>query len=52
MTTKQPDCLTIVTCILGSSFAGYANSVRVKDGGTVTQNADFDDFSATTADAP
>jgi hypothetical protein len=46
MTTKPPDCLTIVTCILGGSFVGYVNSVRVKDGGTVTQNADFDDSSA------
>ena len=32
--------------ILGGSFFGYFNNVRVKDGGTVTVNADFDDFSA------
>ena len=32
--------------ILGGSFFGYFNHVRVKDGGTVTLNADFDDFSA------
>ena len=32
--------------ILGGSFFGYFNNVRVKDGGTVTLNADFDDFSA------
>jgi hypothetical protein len=31
--------------ILGGSFFGYFNNVRVKDGGTVTLNADFDDFS-------
>jgi hypothetical protein len=31
---------------LGGSFFGYFNNVRVKDGGTVTLNADFDDFSA------
>jgi hypothetical protein len=32
--------------ILGGLFFGYFNNVRVKDGGTVTVNADFDDFSA------
>ena len=32
--------------VLGGSFFGYFNNVRVKDGGTVTLNADFDDFSA------
>lgn len=32
--------------ILSGSFFGYFNNVRVKDGGTVTVNADFDDFSA------
>jgi hypothetical protein len=32
--------------ILGGSFFGYFNNVRVKDGGNVTLNADFDDFSA------
>jgi hypothetical protein len=32
--------------ILGGSFFGYFNNVRVKDGGIVTLNADFDDFSA------
>jgi hypothetical protein len=32
--------------ILGGSFFGYFNNVRVKDGGTVTLNTDFDDFSA------
>lgn len=32
--------------ILGGPFFGYFNNVRVKDGGTVTLNADFDDFSA------
>jgi hypothetical protein len=31
---------------LGGSFFGYFNNVRVKDGGTVTVNADFDDFLA------
>ena len=32
--------------ILSGSFFGYFNNVRVKDGGTVTINADFDDFFA------
>jgi hypothetical protein len=32
--------------ILGGSFFGYFNNVRVKDGGTVAVNADFDDFSS------
>ena len=32
--------------ILGGSFFGYFNNVRVKDGGTVALNADFDDVSA------
>ena len=32
--------------ILRGSFFGYFNNVRVKDGGTVTINADFDDFLA------
>jgi hypothetical protein len=32
--------------ILSGSFFGYFNNVRVKDGGTVTLNADFDDFFA------
>ena len=32
--------------ILGGSFFGYFNNVRVEDGGTVTLNADFDNFSA------
>ena len=32
--------------ILGGSFFGYFNNVRVKDGGTVALNADFDDFFA------
>ena len=32
--------------ILGGSFFGYFNNVRVEDGGTVTLNADFDDFFA------
>jgi hypothetical protein len=32
--------------VLGGSFFGYFNNVRVKDGGTVTLNADFDDFFA------
>lgn len=32
--------------VLGGSFFGYFNNVRVKDGGTVTINADFDDFFA------
>jgi hypothetical protein len=32
--------------ILGGSFFGYFNNVRVKDGGTVTLNADLDDFFA------
>jgi hypothetical protein len=32
--------------ILGGSFFGYFNNVRVKDGGTVTINADFADFFA------
>ena len=32
--------------ILGGSFFGYFNNVRVEDGGTVALNADFDDFSA------
>jgi len=30
--------------ILGGSFFGYFNHVRVEDGGTVAINADFDDF--------
>ncbi len=32
--------------ILGGSFFGYFNNVRVEGGGTVALNADFDDFSA------
>ena len=32
--------------ILGGSFFGYFNNVKVEDGGTVALNADFDDFSA------
>jgi hypothetical protein len=32
--------------ILSGSFFGYFNNVRVKDGGTVTLNADLDDFFA------
>ena len=32
--------------VLGGSFFGYFNNVRVEDGGTVTLNADFDDFFA------
>jgi hypothetical protein len=28
------------------AFFSYFNNVRVKDGGTVTLNADFDDFLA------
>ena len=32
--------------ILGGSFFGYFNNVRVKDGGTVALNGDFDNFSA------
>ena len=32
--------------LLGVSFFGYFNNVRVEDGGTVTLNADFDNFSA------
>jgi len=32
--------------VLGGSFFGYFNNVRVKDGGTVTINADVDDFFA------
>ena len=31
--------------ILGGSFFGYFNNVRVKDGGTVALNGDFDNFS-------
>lgn len=30
--------------ILGGSFFGYFDNVRVEDGGTVALNADFDDF--------
>ncbi len=30
--------------ILGGSFFGYFNNVRVEDGGTVALNADFDNF--------
>jgi len=30
--------------LLGGSFFGYFNNVRVEDGGTVALNADFDDF--------
>lgn len=32
--------------ILGGSFFGYFDNVRVEDGGTVSLNADFDDFIA------
>jgi hypothetical protein len=32
--------------VLGGSFFGYFNHVRVEDGGTVSLNADFDTFAA------
>ncbi len=32
--------------VLGGSFFGYFDNVKVEDGGTVTLNADFDNFSA------
>ena len=32
--------------ILGGSYFGYFNNVRVEDGGTVALNADFDNFNA------
>jgi len=33
--------------ILGGSYFGYFNNVRVEDGGTVALNADFDNFNVT-----